>query len=381
MRIGIDVRRIVFQQMIGGLAVYPYNLVKHLANIDKENEYILLHSFIRPRNYRFIRDLETPNFKNRVFRCRAQFLEDWLWEKLHLPIEVIMGKVDVFHQTIPPFPPQLFGKSIVTLYDLGPKRFPNLLPDKWVSKFEHNILITLKKVDFIISISHHSKNYIIESLKIPEERIRVIYLGVSEKYHPINDKNILHNIQKKYNIDRKYILYVGNLEPHKNILRLIEAFYELKNNTNCEYNLVIVGKKSGLYEEIFKKVKELKLEKDVIFTNEVPEEDLPSLYSGAEVFVLPSLTEGFGLPAVEAMACGTPVIGSNTTSIPEIVKDAGILVNPLNVAEITQAMEQVLSNTTLQNELRKKGIQRAKFFSWDKTAQETLEIYKMVSNL
>ncbi|MEW6608545.1 MAG: glycosyltransferase family 1 protein [bacterium] len=378
MRIGIDVRKIVFQQMIGGLAIYPYNLIKHLSKIDKENEYILFHSFVRPKNYKFIKDLETSNFKNRVFRCRTQFLEDWVWDRFHLPIELLVGKVDIFHQTFSPSPPQLFGKSIVTIYDsgVGMRECLNFL----AKKYELERAITLKRADFIITISHHIKNYIREVLKIPQEKIGVTYLGVGEEYYPINDKNILNNIRKKYNLNRKYLLYVGNLSPRKNVGRLVEAFYELKNNVSEAYNLVIAGCKWRLEtDEILKKVQELNLKEDVIFINEIPMEDMPGLYSSAEVFVFPTLVEGFGLPVVEAMACGTPIIASATTATAEVVEDAGILVNPYNVAEITQAMGQVLTNTTLANELREKGIQRAKFFSWEKTANETLKIYKMVS--
>jgi len=381
MRIGIDVRRIVFQQMIGGIAVYAYNLITHLSKIDKENEYILLHSFIRPRNDRFIRNLETTNFKNRVLRIKSQFLENWLWRKLSLPIELMIGKVDLFHQTYYYLPPQLSGKSISTIHDLGVKQDPSLLPDKWVSRHEQIISATLKRADFIITISQYTKSCIMEILKFPEEKIGVTYLGVDKEYYPINNRNILDNIRKKYNLNKKYILFVGNLDARKNIVRLIEAFYQLKNNIKGEYNLVIVGRKWGIYENIFKKVEELKLEKDVIFMSEITKEDLPPLYSGAEVFILPSLIEGFGIPLIEAMACGTPVITSKTTSMPEVVKDAGILVNPLSVEEIAQAIAQVLTNSSLRAELVKKGLQRAKFFSWDKTARQTLDIYKMVSNL
>ncbi len=378
MRIGIDVRRIVLQGGIGGLATYPYYLVKALSKIDKKNEYLLLHNFVRSKNYSLINDLETENFINKVFIAPGDFLEKWYWKKFHIPIETITGTLDVFHQTYGLLPPQLWGKSIVTIHDLGHRSHPECLPSKWRAKILYQTQCSIKRADLIITVSYATKKEIVERLNVPEERIRVIYHGLDERFQPVSDIEILSNIKRRYKLPDEYILYVGVLDARKNLVRLIEAFYQFKMATKFPHRLVILGRKWGLYEPIFQKLNELKLNEEVVIIPEVSGEDMSALYSGAKLFILPSLVEGFGFPLLEAMACGTPVVGSNVTSIPEVIGDAGILVDPLNVEEIAAMLANILTDTILQTELREKGIKRTKLFRWEQSAQKHLLAYEDV---
>jgi glycosyltransferase involved in cell wall biosynthesis len=273
----------------------------------------------------------------------------------------------------------LFGKSIVTIHDLAYLRIPKLLDSKCVKWGQAQIPVSARRADAIITISNFSKNDIIELLNIPEEKIYVIHHGVCPDFVPIKDKKILAKIKTKYQIKENYILFVGVLQPSKNIVRLIEAFYELKQLYNIPHQLVIAGEKGWFYDEIFKKYVELKLEDNIIFTGYVAHEDMPGLYSGADVFVLPSVFESFGIPVLEAMACGTPVVASNVCALPEIANNAAILVSPHSTQQIAEGIYQVLSNSELQTSLIEKGIKHAREFTWQKTANETLKMYYKLS--
>lgn len=267
------------------------------------------------------------------------------------------------------------SKKILTVHDLTPLFFPETHTKKFVLVWNTTLKLIRKKIDQVIADSVSTKNDCIKYLHIPEEKIKVIYLGVDKIYHPIDNKSeIRGELERKYNIDSPFILYVGTLEPRKNIPALFKAFSKLRKR--MDYKLVIVGMKGWKYKRIFKTIKELQLEKHIIFTGYVSEEDIVKFYNIAEVFVYPSIYEGFGLPPLEAMACGCPVITSNTSSLPEVVGDAGILVDPNDIEGLSDKIYEVLSNEDLRNELSEKGPERAKMFSWQKTAKQTWEIYE-----
>ena len=256
-------------------------------------------------------------------------------------------------------------------------------PNKYSIKkyFMYRALLprTIKSADKIIAISHHTKNDIIQHFKIPEDKIKVIHLAANKNYKPLQGDKI-NKIKQKYDLNCPFILYVGGLAPNKNVKRLIQAFYKLKKQ-GINHKLILTGVKRWKYKSIFETIEKLNLQKDVIFTGYVPDEDLPALYNAADLFVYPSLYEGFGLPPLEAMACGTPVITSNTSSLPEVVGDAGIMVNPYDVDELANKMYEVLTNDGLGEELSKKGLERAKLFSWKKCAEEHLKVYEEVYNM
>jgi glycosyltransferase involved in cell wall biosynthesis len=291
-----------------------------------------------------------------------------------------LKELDIIHN--PCQIPTLFNfkqKCIITVYDLTPLLFSETHEKGRVLMHKYLFPLILKKSDKIISISHHTKNDIIKHFKIPEDNIKVIHLAANENYKPLNE-NEINNIKQKYNLNYPFILYVGTLEPRKNIPTLLKAFYKLKKQ-GIKHKLVITGKKGWKYKSIFETIEKLNLQKDVIFTGYVPDEDLPALYNAADLFVYPSIYEGFGLPPLEAMQCGTPVITSNTSSLPEVVGDAGIMVNPYDVDELANKMYEVLTNDGLREELSKKGIERAKLFSWKKCAEEHLKVYEEVYNM
>ena len=211
---------------------------------------------------------------------------------------------------------------------------------------------------------------------IPEEKIQVIYNGVAAHFSQIEDKGAIEQVLKKYGIDGNYILFVGKLEARKNLAGLIEAFRLFKKESKLEHKMVLVGSLGWKAEEILEKLDEYGLQEDVVRLGYVCDEDLPFLMNGADVFLYPSLYEGFGIPALEAMACGTPVVASNTTSLPEVVGDTGLLVDPTSPGEIAEALTRILVDSALRKTLIVKGIERAASFTWRHAAEQTLRLYQ-----
>ncbi len=373
MRIGIDASSTIPPRT--GIGNYTYNLLQALGRIDKENEYILYFNYFRPS--KIIPKFEQPNFEKVINRipCRVQRV---LHNNLKLPIELFVGKIDVFHSPNYFLPPTRGAKGIITIHDITFKRFPETqtrsdtrYANKWVPE-------ALKMANGIITDSQSAKRDIIELLGVPENKIDVIYGAVDQRFLPINDIQILQEVKMKYNLPEKFLLYVGTLEPRKNISGLLQAFAILRQNIS--YKLVIAGGKGWLYDEIFEIVRKLNLTEDVIFAGYVPDEDLPAFYNLADLFVFPSLYEGFGLPPLEAMACGVPVVCSNTSSLPEVAGDVAIMVDPYDVEGLAEAMHKILADVTLQQKMRAKGLKRAKLFSWEEAAKKTLAVYRKVTS-
>lgn len=262
---------------------------------------------------------------------------------------------------------------VISIMDLGYLRFPKQFTKPTYWKLRLWTALSIKRAKQLLTISQTSKNDIINKYEIAENKITVTYPGFDEtKFckrveEHLQCKQESKRVKEKYGINGKYILFLSTLKPNKNIEGLVEAYKLLKT----DLILVIAGKKGWLYETIFEKVKQLKLEEKVIFTDFVPEDDVPAMMQGAEVFVLPSFWEGFGIPVVEAMACGVPVVVSNAGSLPEIVGEAGIIVDPYNVDDIAQGINKAIENKT---ELVKKGLEQIKKFSWDRCAEQTLTV-------
>jgi len=253
------------------------------------------------------------------------------------------------------------------------------LPSRMAHTYAKMMMFTsTKSATKVISVSQSSKRDIVRYLNIPPDKIEVIYNAVSNIFKPMNGLNLKDQLRTKFGVSGDYLLYVGNLMPHKNLKRLIYAFYRLRRKLKKDYNLVIVGEGIPHYRELRVLANDLGLKDNVIFLGFIAKKWLPILYNEAKVFVFPSQYEGFGLPPLEAMACGTPVITSNTSSLPEVVSDAGLLIDPYNVEELIEAMERCLTDDNLRAELIEKGLQRVKLFSWERTAQRTLEIYQTI---
>ncbi|MCM8809184.1 MAG: glycosyltransferase family 4 protein [Candidatus Omnitrophica bacterium] len=380
MKIGIDANPLLDEKKTG-IGWYAYNLIKNIEKVDKENIYILFSNSLS----RYKKKYEIKkNFKSKNFYVSIRPFPFLVWNYVVakiFPFEFLYGNLDLIHtlHVLTPIPLSFHVKQVITIHDLIPLINLNLCPTESLIL---KIIIpkAVKKADMIITVSYNTKKDLLNHFKIDSEKITVIYPGLHhENIRPIEDYEKIEDLKKKYGIYGKYLLFVGAIEPKKNIPKLIDAFIIVKEKFP-ELKLVLCGKIGWKAEIFYKKMKDLpeKIKKDIILTGYVPVSDLPYLYNGCEVFVFPSLYEGFGSPVVEAMGCGVPVVTSNISSLPEVVGDAGILVNPENKEEIAEAILSILTDQNLKKTLSKKGIERAKLFSWENTAKKTLELYKKV---
>lgn len=362
----------------GGNATYTKELIKGLANIDKENNYYL---------YTYLHKL-LPFYKNEIisqknFHYQAGYF-CWPYKFLKKNISIFSqkllfnrskkDKIDLFHLTNPLRFNQSLENFVVTIHDLCYLKEPNFTK-------KHSIIFNLQnilsKCQAVISVSQSTKKDILNNFDFPAEKIFVIYEGVSKIFKHQPNKSYL---SKKFNLNKEYILYIGEIQPRKNLVRLFQAYSRLSLSLRKRYQLVIVGKSRNkiVMEETMNQIKKLKIMNQVKFLGYVDINDLPYLYSSAKVFVFPSLYEGFGLPVLESLACGTPVITSNVSSLPEVLGQGGLLINPYRVEEIKLAIERILTETDLRDNLAKKGIEHSRHFNWQNTAKQTLNIYQKI---
>jgi glycosyltransferase involved in cell wall biosynthesis len=378
MRIGIDARVLAFCDCPTGLYQYTYNLVNALQEIDSSNEYVLLFNAFRKRYRKYVKEYTfNRNFLKKNCALPGRVL-DIMFHKVKLPIDFYLGSVDVFHGPSFELLPGISGKAVVTIHDLMFLSNPGLLPEKTVEIFNYRLKRSLQKADRFIAVSEFTKSELQDRCNIPSSRISVVYNGVGREFSTIKSAEKAGALREKFGIKNRYLLYFGNVEPKKNIMRIIEAFNILKNSERIEHDLVIAGRKSyaDYYEKLIKRIRELGLKGRVFFTGTVHPYEAPLLYKGADVFIFPSLYEGFGIPVLEAMACGIPVVASNIAPIKEVCGDAAILVNPLNSEETASGMLSVLSDSSVKDRLIKAGLARVSGFTWEKTAKNTLSIYE-----
>jgi len=293
---------------------------------------------------------------------------------LHRPMNHIIGETDLFHATYHLLPPLKNIKSVFTLYDLTTVKYPEVhLPlNRWFSRLM--LPRFLRQADKILAISECTRQDALNLYNLPSSKIVTIPLGISLNPQIISAE-LTHQIRLKYNLPTQYLLYVGTIEPRKNLSLLFSA---LKEANLPQVKLVVVGKKGWLYDQTFKQLQELGLESQVIFTGFVPDKELMPIYKLADAFVFPSLYEGFGLSILEAMACGTAVICSNNSSLPEVAGDAAMLVPPNDIRGWVQAITQVTQNESLRAQLREQGLRQVTHFSWATTAQQTYQVYQEI---
>ncbi len=361
MRIAIDVRMIT--PFMHGISRYAYNLLEGLSAIDKKNNYMLVsnNTFLQG----FVSSHE--NFSLKLIRSRLYGVS----EQITIPMLLKKNKIDIFHS------PSFFGpilvgcKVIMTIHDMIHVLFPD--ESSILHRAYYSIIVRKAAINAsrIITDSENSKRDISNYLNIPSEKIVVTYLAVDRNFRR-SQKDEISEIKDQFGINDKYILYVGSQKPHKNVGLLIESYHQLREKIS--HQLVIVGKKDRLFQ---KGMRNHKLE-GVIFAGEVQDELLPHFYSGADVFVSPSLYEGFGLPLIEALACETPVVTIKTSSISEVLGDAGLIVDEDCPDKLAMAIYKVLSDVDLRNSLVKKGMVRTKKFSWKETVNRTLKVYEEV---
>jgi glycosyltransferase involved in cell wall biosynthesis len=309
--------------------------------------------------------------------------DKWLmrvWHRLRIPIpvELIVGKVDLFHSPDFTLPPTLPGvPTLLTVHDLSFIRDPDSAWPSLRAFLNKAVPRSVRRATHVLADSQATKDDLVELFGTPAEKISVLYSGVEARFTPVRDQAEIDRVCVKYQLPRPFILSVGTLQPRKNYSRLTEALASIASAV--PHHLVIAGGKGWMFETIFEQVERSGLEGRVHFPGFVDDADLPALYSAADLFAYVSLYEGFGLPLLEAMACGTPVIGSNISSLPEVIGEVGPQVDPRHVDDIAYALQQMID----QPELRKRsiglGLERANLFTWEKAAQELLAIYKKLS--
>jgi len=294
-----------------------------------------------------------------------------MWSFFSVPYSIFFGKradITVFFNYV--IPPGVKGKKVTFIYDMAYKAHPETVRRKTRGLLNIALAKSCKRADHIITISEFSKSEIIKYLDLPEEKISIMPCGVDTSlYHPNYSEEDINAVTKKYGVQGEYLLYLGTLEPRKNIERLIQAFELLKKESPNIPKLIMAGRKGWMYESIFDTVKSMQLENDIIFTGYIEAKDAPILIKGAKIFLFPSIYEGFGMPPLEAMACGTPVLVSNVSSLPEVVGDAGIQVDPFSVNSIKEGIELLIMDEQKRIELSQRGLERAKEFTWDRAAE------------
>ncbi len=348
-----------------GIHRYIHNLLLNLALTAQENRYTVFLSDRRfpPNPALILRTSRLPT---------AQPLVRIGWEQLVQPFVLWREKIDLLHSLAFVTPLLSPCPAVVTIYDLSFILLPR--------NFRHGRRLYLalfsrlsaRKARRIITISESTRRDTVRWLNVPSEKIDVVYCGVDQAFHPLPEEEVA-SFRQKYGLPERFILFVGTIEPRKNVARLIEAYSLLGDG---QIKLVIGGARGWFYKEVFVRLEELGLTDNVLFPGYIPPAELPLWYNAAELFVYPSLYEGFGLPPLEAMACGTPVITSNVSSLPEVVGEAGLTVDPMDSKGLAEAIHRVLGDETLRQSMREQGLARAGRFSWAKAARETVEVYR-----
>jgi len=364
MRVGIDARLVYYSQ--AGIGQYILHLVNGLAAVDRENEYVLLQSRKDGTSI-----LDRPNFR----RVSLWTPSHHRLERYSLNVELMRHGLDVLHSPdfIPPHRPSC--RSVITVHDLAFLLYPHFLTKESARYYGH-IDQAVRWTDQIIAVSQSTKRDTMQHLGVAEDKITVVYEAANPIFRPIDREQAIQQVRAKHNTDRPFALFVSTIEPRKNVPTLIRAMWQLKECYKQNLDLILAGSKGWLFEDAFAIVKELKMEDRVHFVGRVSSEELLYLYNAAEYLAHPAFYEGFGLPPLEAIACGLPAIVSNVASLPEVVGDAGLLIDPHDVDELTVAMWRVLNDSALRQEMRAKGLRQAARFSWERAARETLTIYK-----
>jgi glycosyltransferase involved in cell wall biosynthesis/ubiquinone/menaquinone biosynthesis C-methylase UbiE len=371
MKIAIDVSLAVGES--AGVGSYTRGLLEGLASIDAENEYVLYSYLDSPPSPQSTFP-PRPNFAFRMLRLEAEHWER-IWSRADLPPREALGAVDVLHSPFFNAPREHHGALVVTIHDVSFLLQPQFHTEANRLHCLQGTLNAALYADRIIAVSMRTKQDLMDYFAIPEERIRVIHEAPRKVYSPERNVEVIRGALERLGIFHNFILFVGSLEPRKNLKTLLQAYARyVKQHAGQEW-LVVAGGKGWLNDDLSQVAAELGIAERVKFLGYVQEIDLRVLYSAAKLFVYPSIYEGFGLPPLEAMACGAPVITSNTSALPEVVGDAALLIDPHNSDELCQAMQRVLCDGDLRLRMRREGLTRAKLFSWEQTAEETLAVY------
>jgi glycosyltransferase involved in cell wall biosynthesis len=362
MRIGIDIQTTLGQK--SGFGFYVENLVRELKKIDQKNQY----TYFVPRKET---DLSMP--------------ERFFWDQVSIPWQASRAKIEILHQPSFSLPLAFSGKVIVTVHDLIAILYGKHIPFFSRQFFSRWMPFTYRRADHIICISENTKKDLVRILEIPEEKITVNYLAASSDYRPKRGKeNILLTqrvpLGSKLKISSPYFFHVGTLSPRKNLVFLVEVFSEVLKK-HPDFQLILAGRTGWYCDRLFERIQKLRLEDKVIFADYLTEQEKIVLYQNAFAFLFPSIYEGFGLPLLEAMQSGVPVISSDASSMPEVIGKAGIMVSPKDKDGWVNAVIRLIENNHLRQSLIVQGFKQAAKFSWSQHAQKTLELYEKVYRL
>jgi len=357
MNIGIDASRAA-RPIRTGTEHYSLHVIRALVDLGADHTFTLY--FNQPPEPGLFP--ARPNVRVRVIPFPR------LWTHVRLAAEIAMRPPDVLFvpaHVLPLVP----GRAVATVHDLGYRYFPQAHP--WAARayLEWGTRHNARASRLVIADSRATRDDLVRFYRVPADKIRVAYPGLRPDMRPVRDKAVLDGTLRRYGIEPPYVLYVGTLQPRKNLRRLIEAFARVP--PPCR--LVLAGSKGWMYDEILRRAGELGIGDRVLFPGYVPDKDLPALLSGAALFAFPSLYEGFGLPVLEAMACGAPVVCSDTSSLPEVAGDAAILVPPTDTDALAAALNRVLTDADLRADLSRRGMERARLFTWRRCAEEILK--------
>ncbi|GAB3429632.1 glycosyltransferase family 4 protein [Niabella aquatica] len=372
-RIGIEVQRL-FRKKKHGMEVVALELIKELQQMDHKNEYVL---FVKEDEDNTCIS-ETANWKIKTLSGKTYFD----WEQFSLPKAIKNERIDFLHSTCNTSALRSINPLLLTLHDiiyLEKIDFKGTAYQNFGNLYRRFVVPRVaEKSKFIITVSHFEKEVICEKLKLPEEKVKVVYNAVNKKFNNQYERSLVEGIRKKYNLPHSFILFLGNTAPKKNTGNVIDAYAKYCGSISDPLPLVILDYDRQLIIERLKANKQEDLFKNFILPGFISSDEMPLLYNAATLFLYPSLRESFGLPILEAMGCGTPVITSSTSSMPEVAADAALFVDPYNVNDITKKIEDLISNPKLQSELIKKGLQRSADFTWNKAARELMDIYEMM---
>ncbi|OGE82118.1 MAG: hypothetical protein A3B10_00760 [Candidatus Doudnabacteria bacterium RIFCSPLOWO2_01_FULL_44_21] len=364
MKIGLEAERANLPNPTG-VERYAAELIKHLALIDRQNGYVL---YFRTKPQPWFYDLP-KNFRLRVIPFPKFWTQIRLsWEMITHPVDVLV----ILASVLPLWHPK---NSIFTTHDVAYEMFPQAF-----TRFMRNYLVwstrfAVKHARKIFAVSESTKQDLIKIYQTNPDKIVVTHLGFdNKKFHPRSYQEVQAVLDKYNLVYQKYVLFVGTIQPRKNIIRLVEAFQKLKRQNHIEEKLAIVGGRGWLWEPIVKKIKMAGLDGSIKYYDYIPEEDISFIYAGAKLLTLPALYEGFGLPPLEAMASGVPVVVSNVSSMPEAVGEAGVLVDPNSTDSIAEGLLKVLTNQNVRNQMIQQGLEQARKFTWENTARKTLEV-------
>jgi glycosyltransferase involved in cell wall biosynthesis len=368
MRIAIDARKL----RDFGIGTYLRNILIELSRLDQATEYVVL---CRPD------DVDSGDVLGHNFRMVPEPAPTYsLAEQIRIPLALARERVDLVHEPHYVLPPAIRCRSVVTIHDCIHLMFPQYLPGKLAYVYAKSSMWTAtRKADRILTVSEASKRDILRFFDVAPDRVSVIHNAIDERFLGPADTKRMELVKQRYQLDHPFILYVGNIKPHKNIERLIDAFGRMRESGPPQLKLIIIGDEISKYPALRQAVHRHRLDKHVRFLGFQPHETLAAFYRLARAFVFPSLYEGFGLPPLEAMACGAPVVTSNVSSLPEVAGGAALLVDPHDTDAIADGIRRAVNDETLRADLSARGLARAREFSWPQSVAKIHQIYMEVA--